>query len=123
MRTAESDAAFLLPHIKKTDRILDVGGGLGLITTGLAKYASEGSIVGVDISVDDLQKAKLLFQRPHPGTGLEEGNVLEGLAYPNDTFDIVFAYQVCPCSACGLQYVVGYWAVQECSWPACNLLR
>ena len=57
-RTAESDAAFLLPYIKKTDHILDVGCGPGTITTGLAKYACEGGTVGVDISTDVLQKAR-----------------------------------------------------------------
>jgi len=100
MRTAESDAAFVLPHIKKTDRILDVGCGPGTITMGLAKYASEGSTVGVDISADVLQKAKSLAAEaniPTQGPGsvvFEEGNVMEGLAYPDDTFDIVFACQV-----------------------------
>lgn len=36
-RTAESNAAFLLPHIKKGDRILDVGCGPGTTTVGFAK--------------------------------------------------------------------------------------
>ncbi|RDW72895.1 hypothetical protein BP6252_06802 [Coleophoma cylindrospora] len=57
-RTTESNAAFLLPHIKKTDRILDVDCGPDTITMGLAKYASEGNSVGVKISPDVLQKAK-----------------------------------------------------------------
>ncbi|KAF2246937.1 S-adenosyl-L-methionine-dependent methyltransferase [Trematosphaeria pertusa] len=95
-RTAESDAAFLLPHIKKTDHILDVGCGPGTITTGLAKYASEGTTVGIDISPDVLQKAKTLAAEakvPTQGPGsvvFEQGNILERLAYPDDTFDIVF---------------------------------
>ncbi|RDW87882.1 hypothetical protein BP5796_03576 [Coleophoma crateriformis] len=99
-RTAESDAAFLLPHIKKTDRILDVGCGPGTITTGLAKYASEGTTVGVDISPDVLQKAKDLatvakVRTQGPGSVVfEEGNVLEKLAYPDDTFDIIFCSQL-----------------------------
>ena len=100
LRTAEVDAAFLLPHIKKTDHILDVGCGPGTITTGLAKYASEGTIVGVDISTTVLQKAKTLATEanvPTQGPGsvvFEEGNIVEKLAYPNDTFDIVYASQV-----------------------------
>ncbi|KAJ9196360.1 hypothetical protein DTO164E3_5907 [Paecilomyces variotii] len=95
-RTAESDAAFLLPHIKKTDHILDIGCGPGTITTGLAKYASEGRTVGIDISADVLQKAKALAAQanvPTQGPGsvvFEESNVLEGLSYPDDTFDIVY---------------------------------
>ncbi|KAE8548125.1 hypothetical protein EYB25_009919 [Talaromyces marneffei] len=57
-RTAESCAAFLLPHIEKGDRILDVGCGPGTITTGFAKYVSGGSVVGIDISTEVLQNAK-----------------------------------------------------------------
>lgn len=100
LRTAESNAAFLLPHIKKTDYILDVGCGPGTITTGFIKYASEGSIVGIDISAEVLQKAKALATEaniPTQGPGsvvFEEGNVLEGLSYPDDTFDVVYSSQV-----------------------------
>jgi ubiquinone/menaquinone biosynthesis C-methylase UbiE len=99
-RTAESDAAFLRPHIKKTDRILDVGCGPGTITTGLAKYASEGTTVGIDISEDVLQKAKSLAAEANisihgPGSVMfEKGDILEMLAYPDDTFDIIYSSQV-----------------------------
>lgn len=99
-RTAESDAAFLLPYIKKIDHILDVGCGPGTITTGLAKYASKGTTVGIDISIDVLQKAKTLAAEakvPTEGPSsvvFEQGNILEGLAYPDDTFDIVYCSQL-----------------------------
>jgi ubiquinone/menaquinone biosynthesis C-methylase UbiE len=99
-RTAESNAAFLLPHIKNTDHILNVGCGPGTITTGLAKYASEGKTIGLDISLDVLQKAQALATEasiPSQGPGsviFEQGNVLEHLPYPDDTFDIVYSSQV-----------------------------
>lgn len=99
-RTTESDADFLVPHIKKTDRLLDVGCGPGTITTGLAKYASEGSTIGIDLSPGVIQKAKALTTEanvPSQGPGsvtFEEGNVLERLAYPDESFDVVFASQV-----------------------------
>lgn len=99
-RTAESDAAFLLPHIKKTDHILDVGCGPGTITTSLARYASEGRVVGIDISLDVLQKARKLAAEsnvPLPGSSsvaFQEGNVLDRLPYADNTFDVVFASQV-----------------------------
>jgi ubiquinone/menaquinone biosynthesis C-methylase UbiE len=100
MRTAETDATFLLPHIKKTDRILDVGCGPGTITTSLAKYASEGSITGIDISVAVLQKAKAVAIEANvstegPGSvAFHEGNILEGLSYPDNTFDIIYSSQL-----------------------------
>ncbi|RWA14075.1 hypothetical protein EKO27_g1039 [Xylaria grammica] len=99
-RTAESNAGFLIPHIKKTDHILDVGCGSGTITTGFAKYAHEGTIIGLDISEDILQRAKELAAEssvPTEGPGsvrFEQGNVLERLPYPDDTFDIVYCSQV-----------------------------
>jgi ubiquinone/menaquinone biosynthesis C-methylase UbiE len=99
-RTAESDASFLLPHIKKTDSILDVGCGPGTITTGFAKYATDGTIVGIDISSEVLQKAKSLAAEaniPTQGPGsviFEEGNILSKLSYPDESFDVVFASQV-----------------------------
>ncbi|KAF2674677.1 S-adenosyl-L-methionine-dependent methyltransferase [Microthyrium microscopicum] len=100
VRKAEQDAAFLLPHIKKTDHILDVGCGPGSITIGLVKHASAGTIIGIDISEDVLQKAKTLAadaEIPTEGPGsvtFELGNVLEGLSFPDDTFDVVFCSQL-----------------------------
>ncbi|KAI1123208.1 S-adenosyl-L-methionine-dependent methyltransferase [Nemania abortiva] len=99
-RTAESSAAFLIPHIKKTDHILDVGCGPGTITTGFAKYAHEGLVIGLDVSMIVLERAKKLAADagvPADGLGsvrFEQGNVLEKLPYPDDTFDIVYCSQV-----------------------------
>ena len=47
-RTVESDASFLIPYIKPTDTILDVGCGPGTITIGLAALAHKGSVTGID---------------------------------------------------------------------------
>jgi ubiquinone/menaquinone biosynthesis C-methylase UbiE len=99
-RTAEADAGFLVPHIKKTDNILDIGCGPGTITTGFAKYASEGAIVGVDISEQVLQKAKALAAEanvPIKGLGsvvFEQGDVLKGLPYADESFDIIYCSQL-----------------------------
>lgn len=99
-RTAESDAAFLVPHIKKTDHILDVGCGPGTITTSLAEYASEGNIIGIDVSQEILERAKKLASEagvPIQGPGsvvFVQGNVLDGLPYLDDTFDIVYCSQL-----------------------------
>ncbi|KAL6245545.1 hypothetical protein RBB50_007544 [Rhinocladiella similis] len=95
-RTVESEAAFLLPHIKKTDQILDVGCGPGTITIGFAQYAREGRTVGIDISTNVLSRAKAIADEadvPKDGPGsvvFEEGNILEGLAYADNAFDVVF---------------------------------
>ncbi|KAK2006295.1 S-adenosyl-L-methionine-dependent methyltransferase [Colletotrichum eremochloae] len=99
-RTAESDAAFLLPYIKPTDHILDVGCGPGTITISLAKHASQGKTIGIDLSARVLQKAKTLAAEsnvPSEGSGcvvFVEGNILDGLPYADSTFDVIFCSQV-----------------------------
>ncbi|KAH8888957.1 putative arsenite methyltransferase [Thozetella sp. PMI_491] len=99
-RRADSDAAFVLPHIKKTDCILDVGCGPGTITTGFARYAGEGAVVGLDVSGSVLEKARALAAEagvPTEGPGsvtFVQGNILKGLPYPDDTFDIVYCSQL-----------------------------
>ncbi|KAI0483579.1 S-adenosyl-L-methionine-dependent methyltransferase [Xylaria cf. heliscus] len=99
-RTAESSAGFLIPHIKATDHILDVGCGPGTITTGFAKYAHAGAVIGLDMSAEVLERAEKLAREasvPTDGPGsvrFEQGNVLEGLPYPDGTFDVVYCSQV-----------------------------
>ena len=99
-RTAETDAAFLLPHINPTDKILDVGCGPGTITAGFAKYTTKGSVIGIDISDAILQKAKAFVPEsaiPAEGQGslkFQQGDILKGLPYEDNTFDIVFSSQV-----------------------------
>ncbi|PQE17104.1 arsenite methyltransferase protein [Rutstroemia sp. NJR-2017a BBW] len=100
LRTAESHAPFLLPHLKPTDHILDVGCGPGTITTSFAKYVTEGRITGIDISPIVLQKAQTLaseFHIPTHGCGsvvFEEGDILAGLSYPDATFDVIYSSQL-----------------------------
>jgi ubiquinone/menaquinone biosynthesis C-methylase UbiE len=100
LRTAQSDAAFLLPHIKKTDHVLDVGCGPGTITTDFAKNASEGKTIGVDISANVIRKARSLAaesKAPTHGPGsvvFEEDNVLQTLDHPDVSFDKVFWSEV-----------------------------
>lgn len=56
-RTADVDAAFLLPHLQPDFRILDVGCGPGTITAGLCKYVPSGQVTGIDISPNVLAEA------------------------------------------------------------------
>lgn len=93
-RTVEDSAAYLLPHLKPTDHILDVGCGPGTITLGLAKRVPEGSIIGLD-TVESLaeecrEKAK--------AEGLRNAEFVVGdafhLGYRNETFDVTHCHQV-----------------------------
>ena len=93
-RTAKDSAGYLIPHIKPTDFILDVGCGPGTITADLATLASQGKVIGCDAVESVLQPAaeyaaskgltNITFQRV-------DANILP---YDDDSFDIVHCHQV-----------------------------
>ena len=90
-RTAEVEAAFLLPHLKPTHRILDIGCGPGSITRGLAKYVPQGRITGIDLSEQVLKQAR---ESGEVGNlDFEVGNVLEGLRFEDRIFNVVYCNQ------------------------------
>ncbi|OTA61182.1 S-adenosyl-L-methionine-dependent methyltransferase [Hypoxylon sp. EC38] len=92
-RTVNSDAAFLVPYLKPTDRILDVGCGPGTITVGLAAHVPDGSIVGVDLSADIVAMATAHLLGAS-AVSFRVANVLYGLPFENASFDIVYASQL-----------------------------
>jgi cyclopropane fatty-acyl-phospholipid synthase-like methyltransferase len=69
-RTAETNAAFFLPHLKPGMRLLDAGCGPGSITVGLALRVEPAPTVGMDASgsvietARSLAKTRLQIMRP-----------------------------------------------------------
>lgn len=103
MRTVHNTAAFVLPHIKPTDRILDLGCGPGTITVGFAEFVPEGSVIGADLSDQVLEKARQTWankkaqQSETTKVGSVEfvkGNMLQGLPFEDESFDVVYLSQV-----------------------------
>jgi SAM-dependent methyltransferase len=86
--SAASDAAFILPYIKPTDTVLDLGCGQGYITAVLSKRASAGVTIGLDISEEVLQKAKANVPT---GVWFSRGDVRDRLACEDNQIDVVFA--------------------------------
>ncbi|KAK0671177.1 S-adenosyl-L-methionine-dependent methyltransferase [Cercophora samala] len=105
-RTIHSDAAFLIPHIKPTDRILDVGCGPGTITIGFGQLAPQGRVWGIDISDHVLDQARSLVANNrdldhvtfHKGDVLTPGGLKlnDGEVVKEGTFDVVFSSQLFP---------------------------
>lgn len=97
-RTIESDAAFLLPHLKPTDKILDVGCGPGSITAGFGPLVPQGSVLGIDISESVIAGAKTSLPRSVANVTFEKADLLapSGLPYPDASFDVVFSSQLFP---------------------------
>lgn len=93
-RTAQDSAAFLLPHIKPTDTILDVGCGPGTITADLAALVPQGKVIGGDAVESVLGQAGDFAS----SRGLTNVTFLpidaNDLPFPDNTFDIVYCHQV-----------------------------
>ncbi|MDA0815304.1 MAG: methyltransferase domain-containing protein [Chloroflexi bacterium] len=93
-RTAERDAAHLLPHLRAGMRLLDVGCGPGTITVGLARAVAPAEAVGIEVVPDVLVTA-----REHAATEgvtnlrFEEASVY-ALPYADASFDVAHAHQV-----------------------------
>lgn len=94
-RTVDSDAAFVLPFLQPTDKVLDVGCGPGTITVGFAAHVPQGSVTGLDISPDVLEQARSLTNLPS-NVSFIQGDLLKGLGMEDDQYDVVFNSQLFP---------------------------
>jgi SAM-dependent methyltransferase len=91
-RTAANSAAYLLPHLRSTDRLLDVGAGPGTITADLARLVDRLVALEVSEEVADLTRTELDRQ----GVANVEVRVgdVHALDLADDEFDVVHAHQV-----------------------------
>jgi 2-polyprenyl-3-methyl-5-hydroxy-6-metoxy-1,4-benzoquinol methylase len=91
-RTAENSAAYLLPFLRPTDRLLDVGAGPGTITADLAGLVREVVAVEIDEAAAEITRAGLRER------GVVDAQVrvddVHALAFADGGFDVVHAHQV-----------------------------
>ena len=93
-RSAEADASFLLPHLRKNMDILDCGCGPGSITCDFASIVSDGSVAGIDMSPEVLQQARTVARsRGLHNVTFNTADISTGLPFPDDTFDVVYCHQ------------------------------
>ena len=88
VRTAEDSAGFLLPHLRKDMRLLDVGCGPGSISCSLSKYVPAGSVTGVDATETVLDQARA-SSKDLNNVSFQVANVVQGLPFPDECFDVV----------------------------------
>lgn len=91
-RTAANSAAYLLPHLKPGQDLLDVGCGPGTITMDLAERVAPGRVVGLDLAAAAIETARDGNTRPDQ-VQFAVGDVY-ALDAPDASFDVVHAHQV-----------------------------
>ena len=93
-RTAEREAGFFLPFLKPGMRLLDCGCGMGALTTSLAQRLAPGQVIGIDREESQVAAARgWAAEKGVTNVRFEVGSIYE-IAYPDASFDAVFAYTV-----------------------------
>ncbi len=93
-RTAQREAAFFLPFLKPGMRLLDCGCGMGALTTSLAGFLAPGEVIGFDREESQVAAARAwAAEKGVKNVRFEVGSIYE-IAYPDASFDAVFAYTV-----------------------------
>jgi ubiquinone/menaquinone biosynthesis C-methylase UbiE len=93
-RTVETNASFVLPHLRPGLDVLDCGCGPGSITVDLAERVAPGRVVGIDLANRQVAAARALAaERGIINVRFELGN-LYALPFPDASFDLAFAHTV-----------------------------
>ncbi len=93
-RSAQTNAAYLLPHLKPGMRLLDIGCGPGTISIGLAESVTPGEFIGIDTEESQV----ILATGSARDKGLQNAtfHVADAmdLPFPSDHFDVVHCHTV-----------------------------
>jgi SAM-dependent methyltransferase len=93
-RTAGNSAAYLLPHLRPGQSLLDIGCGPGTITMDLAERVAPGRTTAVEVTAAALDLARAEAGRRGVTTVDFAVADVHALDFPDDTFDVVHAHQV-----------------------------
>ncbi len=96
-RTAENSAAYLLPYLKPSMTILDVGCGPGTITADLAERVAPGKLLAIDSGDDAVRvTAEEISRRNLTNTVILKADIYDPdfQSTYHESFDIVHAHQV-----------------------------
>lgn len=94
-RRASESAAFLLPLLKPTMRLLDFGCGPGTITVDLGEVvAPGGTVLGIDSSADVIETARANAKKSGSTNVTFESRSIYESRLDSAQFDVVYAHQV-----------------------------
>ena len=93
-RSAETHAAYLLPHIQPGLRVLDFGCGPGTISVGLASAVDPGEVHGIDMEESQIGLARAAAEAGgHTNATFHVGDVT-ALPFEDDSFDVAHCHAV-----------------------------
>ena len=94
-RTAQLNAAYLLPYLKPGMRILDVGCGPGGIAVGLAQaVAPGGELYGIDIEESQVVLARAVAARYRLSNAFFQAADATSLPFEDGFFDVVHCHDI-----------------------------
>jgi SAM-dependent methyltransferase len=93
-RTAASHAAFLLPHLRDSARLLDCGCGPGSISCNFARILSSGYVIGVDREESQVELARERASEQQLTNATFKVGSIYNLPFPDLSFDVVFAHAI-----------------------------
>ena len=94
LHSAEANAAYLLPLLRPGLRLLDLGCGLGSISTGLAKAVAPGDLHGIDVDEALIEMARSLANSSGISNAVFQVGDLTALPFPEEFFDVVHCHNV-----------------------------
>ena len=92
LRTAANSAAYLLPHLRESDSLLDIGAGPGTITADLADMV--GRVTATEIGQKELDLSRATIEARGITSVDFSVQDVQALTFPDGSFDVVHAHQV-----------------------------
>lgn len=93
-RSATTSAAYLLPHLRPGQTLLDFGCGPGTISVGLADAVKPGALHGIDMESSQIELARAAARAGgHGNMEVNTGDVT-ALSFEDDAFDVAHGHAV-----------------------------
>ena len=93
-RSAENDAAYLMPHLKPGMRVLDLGCGPGALSMGLARAVDPGELHGLDIEASQVDIARALAASLQQENTVFQVGDATAMPFEDDFFDVAHCHDV-----------------------------